>query len=294
MYKAFFGFSENPFSLSPNPSFLYRSQQHEEALANLIYGVQSRKGFIALTGEVGTGKTTMLECLRDFLNNQDILYASLFNSRLTVEQFFEMIAYDLELGCNRSSKTEVLFSLNQLLIDRANQGTTTVLIVDEAHHLDWDVLEEIRLLGNLETRRGKLLQIVLSGQPELDHKLDAPEYRQLKQRIVLRCALRPFGEEETTSYIASRLARAGMPEQTVFPVELLGEIHRRSQGIPRLINSICDNLLLTAFALESKTATIAMLDEVTADMRLTELEVPVIRPGGEDGQPGLRLPTPRI
>jgi type II secretory pathway predicted ATPase ExeA len=268
MYKAFFGFAENPFSLSPDPAFLFRSTQHEEALANLIYGVQSRKGFVALTGEVGTGKTTMLECLRDFLNGQDIAYASLFNSRLNVGQFFEMIAYDFGLKCARTYKTEVLFALNELLIDRANQGGTTALIVDEAHNLEWDVLEEIRLLGNLETRRGKLLQIVLSGQPELDRKLDAPEYRQLKQRIVLRCALRPFAEDETFDYIRSRLARAGMPSQTVFPLELLTEVHRRAQGIPRLINAICDNLLLTAFALETKTATIAMLDEVAADMRL--------------------------
>src|SRR3984893_8226551 len=161
MYNAYFGFSETPFSLSPDPAFLYRSEQHEEALANLIYGVQSRKGFIALTGEVGTGKTTMLECLRDFLNSQQIAFASLFNSRLTVEQFFEMLAYDFDLRCNRLSKTEVLLSLNNMLLERAGAGRNTVLVVDEAHNLDWDVLEEIRLLGNLENRRGKLLQIIL-------------------------------------------------------------------------------------------------------------------------------------
>src|SRR6266508_1059209 len=175
MYKAFFGLKENPFNLSPDPSFLFRSAQHEEALANLIYGVQSRKGFIVLTGEVGTGKTTMLECLRDFLQAQQITYASLFNSRLTPEQFFEMVAYDLDLRCSRTSKTEVLFALNHLLIQQANQGRTTVLIVDEAHNLDWEVLEEIRLLGNLENpRTGKLIQTVLAGQPELERKLDAP------------------------------------------------------------------------------------------------------------------------
>ncbi len=291
MYKAYFGFTENPFSLTPDPSFLFRSSQHEEALANLIYGVQSRKGFIALTGEVGTGKTTMLECLRDFLGGQDITYASLFNSRLTVEQFFEMIAYDLDLHCKRTSKTEVLFALNQLLIDQANRGGTTVLIVDEAHNLEWDVLEEIRLLGNLETRRGKLLQIILSGQPELDRKLDAPEYRQLKQRIVLRCILRPFEAGETFEYIRSRLARAGMPEQAVFPQEVMVEIHRRAQGIPRLINAVCDNLLLTAFALESKTATLAMLDEVTVDMRLQWAEQPY-RSSATNGRPELRFSTP--
>ncbi|MGA2119963.1 MAG: AAA family ATPase [Bryobacteraceae bacterium] len=268
MYNAFFGFTHNPFNMSPDPAFLFRSPQHEEALANLKYGVMTRKGFIALTGEVGTGKTTMLECLRDFLRAQQIAFASLFNSRLTVEQFFEMLAYDFELDCNQRSKTEVLLALNSMLIDRAAAGRTTVLIVDEAHNLEWDVLEEVRLLGNLENRRGKLLQIILSGQPELDRKLDATEYRQLKQRIALRCALRNFERDETVAYIDSRLERAGMPHQTILSRELTGAIHLRSQGIPRIINAICDNLLLTAFALESKTVTLDMLDEVAADMRL--------------------------
>src|SRR5215469_1206147 len=203
MYNAFFGFSESPFSLSPDPSFFYRSEQHEEALANLIYGVQARKGFIVLTGEVGTGKTTMLECLRDYLEAQYIEFAFLFNSRINVEQFFEMIAYDLNLNCPRTSKTEVLFAPNQLLVEQAQDGRTVVLIVDESHNLEWEVLEEIRLLGNLENRGGKLLQIVLAGQPELDRKLDAPEYRQLKQRIALRCILRGFDFTETAAYIDS-------------------------------------------------------------------------------------------
>jgi general secretion pathway protein A len=283
MYNAFFGLSENPFSLSPDPAFLYRSAQHEEALANLVYGVQSRKGFIVLTGEVGTGKTTMLECLRDYLDTQYIEFAFLFNSRVNVEQFFEMIAYDLDLRCTRTSKTEVLFALNHLLIQQANEGRTTVLIVDEAHNLDWEVLEEIRLLGNLENPRiGKLIQIVLAGQPELERKLDAPDLRQLKQRIVLRCNIEPFDVNDTAAYVNSRLEKAGLSGQTVFPPELLSEIHNRSQGIPRLINALCDNLLLTAFALEQKVATAAMLDEVCHDMRL---DWPGRRPRGAPSRP---------
>jgi general secretion pathway protein A len=268
MYNAYFGFSESPFNLSPDPTFLYRSAQHEEALANLIYGVQSRKGLIVLTGEVGTGKTTMLECLRDFLEVQRIEFAFLFNSRINSDQFFEMIAYDLNLRCQRTSKTEVLFHLNELLVQQASQGRTTVLIVDEAHNLEWEVLEEIRMLGNLENRRGKLIQVILAGQPEFDRKLDAPNLRNLKQRIVLRCTLEPFTEADTVDYINTRLAKAGMPEQTVFPQDVLSEIHVRSQGIPRVINGICDNLLLTAFAMESQSCTIPMLDEVSHDMRL--------------------------
>lgn len=268
MYNAFFGFTQNPFNMSPDPSFLFRSLQHEEALANLIYGVQSRKGFIVLTGEVGTGKTTMLECLRDFLASQHITFASLFNSRLTVDQFFELLAYDFDLKCNRHSKTEVLLALNHLLLERAAAGRTTVLIVDEAHNLEWDVLEEVRLLGNLENRRGKLLQIILVGQQELDAKLERTEYRQLKQRIALRCTLQGFNLQDTTAYVHSRMARAGVVNQTILPPALVDEIQFRTQGIPRLINAICDNLLLTAFAMESKNATLEMLDEVTADMRL--------------------------
>ncbi len=268
MYKAFFGLTDNPFNLSPDPAFLYKSVQHEEALANLIYGVHSRKGFIVLTGEVGTGKTTMLECLRDFLTAQQINFAFLFNSRLTPDQFFEMMAYDFALPCSRTSKTEVLFALNTMLLERAKAGKITVLLVDEAHNLEWDVLEEIRMLGNLENRRGKLIQIIIAGQPELDAKLEAPQFRQLKQRIALRCQLRPFDASDTAQYITTRLARGGMKDQTVFPVELMNEIHRRTQGIPRLINAVCDNLLLTSFAMESKVATAEMLDEVSNDLRL--------------------------
>ena len=268
IYNAYFGFSENPFEISPDPEFLYRSPQHEEALANLIYGVRGRKGFIVLSGEVGTGKTTMLECLRDYLESQRIEFAFIFNSRLTPEQFFEMMAFDFDLQCDRKSKPEVLFALNSLLIQQAERGRTTALIVDEAHNLDWEVLEEIRLLGNLENRHGKLLQIILAGQPELDRKLDASNLRQLKQRIVLRCTLDPLSPDEVIAYIDTRLARAGMPNQTVFPLDVLDEIYVRSRGIPRLINLLCDNLLITAFAMEQRTTTLQMLDEVCRDLRV--------------------------
>ncbi len=268
IYNAYFGFKDNPFNISPDPEFLYRSPQHEEALANLIYGVRSRKGFIVLTGEVGTGKTTMLECLRDYLDAQRIVFAFIFNSRLTPDQFFEMLAHDFDLQCNHKSKTEILVALNALLIQQAERGRTCVLIVDEAHNLEWEVLEEVRLLGNLENRQGKLLQIILSGQPELDRKLDATNLRQLKQRIVLRCSLNPLSLEETAAYIETRLARAGMTYQSVFPPEVLEEVHLRSRGIPRLINLLCDNLLVTAFAMEQRTASVEMLDEVCRDLRL--------------------------
>jgi general secretion pathway protein A len=268
MYNAYFGFREGPFNLSPDPTFLYRSKQHEEALANLIYGVQSRKGFIVLTGEVGTGKTTLLECLRDFLCHQNIEFAFLFNSRIAPQDFYEMLAYDLELQPDRNTKTGIMIALQNFLFEQSARGGTTVLIVDEAHNLDWDVLEEIRMLGNLENRNGKLIQVVLSGQPELDRKLEAPNLRQLKQRIVLRSQLKPFDQQDTIEYIESRLTHAGMERNSVFSLDLMKEVHLRAQGIPRLVNAICDNLLLTAFALEAREASLEMLDEVTADMRL--------------------------
>jgi len=158
--------------------------------------------------------------------------------------------------------------LNQLLVEQAQDGRTVVLIVDEAHNLEWEVLEEIRLLGNLENRNGKLLQIILAGQPELDRKLDAPNLRQLKQRIVLRCSLQAFTLRDAVDYIESRLERAGLPEQKIFSEEVMAEVHLRAQGIPRVINAICDNLLLTAFAAETKVCTVDMLDDVCKDLRL--------------------------
>ena len=274
MYNPFFGLRENPFNLSPDPSFLFRSPQHEEALANLIYGVQSRKGFIALTGEVGTGKTTLLECLRDHLAAHNIAFAFLFNSQLSRAEFFEMVAYDFALPGTKFTKTEVLFALNNMLLERARSGNTTALIIDEAHNLEWDVLEEVRLLGNLENRHGKLLQIILAGQPELDAKLDAPKFRQLKQRIALRCGLNALTTEETGAYINYRLAHSGAPQQRIFSPQVIRQIHACTGGIPRLINLVCDNALLVAFASSSHFVTPSMITEVGKDLRLATVSEP--------------------
>jgi len=254
MYNAFFGFTQNPFNMSPDPAFLFRSPQHEEALANLIYGVQSRKGFIVLTGEVGTGKTTMLECLRDFLASQQIAFASLFNSRLSVEQFFELLAYDLDLRCNRLSKTEVLLSLNNLLLERAAAGRTTVLIVDEAHDLGWEVLEEIRLLGNLENRHGKLLQIVLAGQRGAGRKTGAAGVPAIETAHRDAVGARRFSIcKKPTS--TPGLPGPGVSNQTLIPRDIIHKLYFRSQGIHRVINAICGNLLHTRFARETRMAT---------------------------------------
>ena len=245
MYKAFFGFAENPFNMSPDPSFLFRSSQHEEALANLIYGVQSRKGFVVLTGEVGTGKTTMLECLRDFLHSQQIASPrySIRGSRWS--SFSKCWPTISALRCNAHFQDRGAVRAEQDA-PRAGRRWGVPRCSSSMKRTTWigTYWKRSGLLGNLENRRGKCCRFMLAGQPELDRKLEAPEFRQLKQRMALRCVLEPLQLEETLEYIQSRLTRAGLKEQTVFPPEILREIHFRTQGIPRLINAMCDNLLL--------------------------------------------------
>ncbi len=266
MYRDFWGFRHDPFSLIADTPLVCRSRQHNQALASLIYTVDSRKGLIVLTAEPGMGKTTLLYCLREFLEKRGVECLFLYNSRIDPDQFWQLIGSTLAPESDCRSKIDVLNLLQDLVVLNARAGT--VLIVDEAQNFSSDVLEEIRLLANLENRRGKLLQIVLAGQPELESKLEATNLRALKQRIVRRCSLYPFDKPQTQSYIHARLECAGMPWQTIFPEDVIEQIHVRSRGIPRLINTLCDNLLVTAFALDRKTATLEMLDAVSSDLRL--------------------------
>ena len=272
MYKAFFGLSRNPFEISPDPYFFYPTPRHNEALANLYYGIRKQKGFVVVTGEVGTGKSLLIRCLIQTLQQSNVTFAYVFNTTLNPREFLEYVLADLGLKHTTTSKTDLLVTLNQFLVERHRRGLTTALIVDEAQNLRADVLEEVRLLTNLETERQKLLQIVLVGQPELDDKMDSNELRQLKQRIGLRCKLEPLNFEEVPSYIQKRLERAGAADRSrsLFPPETVQSICRYSKGIPRLINTVCENALLTAYALRAPAVMPEMVDEVARDFRLEQ------------------------
>ncbi|HEY4932110.1 MAG TPA: AAA family ATPase [Terriglobales bacterium] len=270
MYKQFFGLSKNPFEISPDPYFYHATPRHNEALANLHYGVGRRKGFIVITGEVGTGKTLLVRCLLAELRKNNIAFGYVFNPLLSTTEFFQYIMADLGLQYSGRSKTEMLLDLNRFLIQRHARGLITALVVDEAQALRPELLEEIRLLTNLETSQQKLLQIVLMGQPELEGVLDSPSLRQLKQRVSLRCQLLPLDEEQTRGYVLSRLERAGAkPEPPIFEPEALNKVFEYSRGIPRIINNLCENGMVNAFAREQRNVTAEMITEVAADFRLT-------------------------
>ena len=269
MYKQFFGLNKNPFEISPDPFFYHATPRHNEALANLHYGVGRRKGFIVITGEVGTGKTLLVRCLLAELRKNNIAFGYVFNPLLSTTEFFQYIMADLGLQYSGRSKTEMLLDLNRFLIQRHARGLITALVVDEAQALRPELLEEIRLLTNLETSQQKLFQIVLMGQPELETVLDSPSLRQLKQRVSLRCQLLPLDKEQTRSYVLGRLERAGAKNgQPIFDEDALTQVYEFSRGIPRIINNLCENAMVNAYARQIHTVTPDMIAEVAADFRL--------------------------
>ena len=273
MYKKFFGLRENPFNVNPDPRYLWLNRHTQEALACLTYGIQSRKGFILLSGEVGTGKTTLLNKLLDWLHQERVATAFIFNSRLNVTQFFDFMMADFGIPSDNRMKSQVLMKLNHWLLERYRSGETAVLIVDEAQNLSTQVLEEIRLLTNLETATDKLLQIVLSGQPELEYKLNQPQLRQLRQRITLRCKTHPLTLEETRDYISSRLRTAGSDGHSIFSPEAMETIHTYARGIPRVINLLCEHSLISAFVDQQSPITAATVEEVAREFQLHEIEL---------------------
>ena len=269
MYKSFYNLERNPFEITPDPSFLFPTTRHNEALASLYYGVTAHRGFVVLTGEVGTGKTLILRSLLGLLQRRDVAFALIFNPTLSPLEFMRYIAGDFGLQVTGKAKDELIHVLNGFLLQRHQEGLTTILVVDEAHLLPSELLEEIRLLTNLETSQQKLLQIVLAGQPELDQKLDSHELRQLKQRIALRCHLEPLSANETREYVSRRLRIAGAPAAVeIFSGPAIEAVFLHSRGIPRLINTLCENALLAGYAQHAATITSEIIDGVARDLRL--------------------------
>lgn len=272
MYKSYFGLKDNPFNVNPDPRYLFLTKEIEEALSGLMYGVQNRKGFITLTGEVGTGKTTLINRLVDWLHERRVRTAFLFNSRMNTSQLFDFILAEFGIACESQTKSQQLMRLNQWLLDRYRAGETTVLIVDEAQNLTYPVLEEIRLLTNLETSTEKLLQIVLSGQQELEEKLKLPQLRQLRQRIMLRCRTMPLTKEQTHDYIAERLRIGGASGELIFSPKTVETIHLYSMGIPRVVNLLCEHSLINAYVEQQRPITPKIVEDVAHEFQLDEVE----------------------
>jgi type II secretory pathway predicted ATPase ExeA len=272
MYEEFFGFRERPFDLTPDPRFLVLTHAHSEVLSTLEYGISSRKGITLLTGEAGSGKTTLI---RAALAKQPerVHCAMVDNPMLTRAEFVELLGAKFGLSDRaRESKTALLVELEALLRDRADRGEATLLVVDEAQSLSLDLLEELRLLVNIETDSTKLLSLVIAGQPELAERLNDPALRQFKQRVALRCALKPLTAAETTWYLAGRVGTAGGTARDVFTREAVAMIHRRSGGVPRLVSVIADNALLGGFAAGVRPVSASIVDEVCRDFDLPDIE----------------------
>jgi general secretion pathway protein A len=270
MYKNFFGLRENPFNINPDPRFLHRTPRIQEALDQLTYGVQSRKGLLLLTGEVGTGKTTLINHLLDWLRQQQTPTAFIFNSHLQVNQLFDFILNDFGISTDYHLVSNMLLELNQWLIKRFRAGSTPVLIIDEAQGLSFELLEEIRLLLNLETASEKLLQIVLVGQPELEEKLKRPEMRQFRQRIALRCNTAPLTLAESRGYIVDRLRIAGATRGPIFESDAVEALHYYSRGIPRVMNLLCEHALINSYVEGLNPVPPPMVEEAARDFLMDD------------------------
>jgi len=292
MYLSFYGLKEIPFGLTPNPRYIFKTESYLEVISNLKYGIYHYKGLVVVTGEVGTGKTTTLRSMMEQLG-PDISAVYILNPYLTVSEFYEMLAGGLRLGLpTTASKPEILNALTRSLAQRHNKRLRSVLIVDEAHGLSHSVLEEIRLLANFETNTEKLLQLVLCGQPELRETLNHPALRQLKQRISLRCSIKPLGQFEIDKYVRFRLKMAGAERVDIFDGQALELISRVSLGIPRVINNICDNALLQGYASGQAVITREIIEDVIDLLDLTRVETTTSDPSEltfSSAPPGIQI-----
>jgi type II secretory pathway predicted ATPase ExeA len=285
MYKKFFGLKENPFNVNPDPRYLFLTHHTQEAMACLTYGIETRKGFIMLTGEVGTGKTTLINKLLEWLHKERVSTAFVFNPRLSVSQFFDFMMADFGIHCESRQKGQMLLKLNQWLLERYQAGERAVLIVDEAQNLSPQMLEEIRLLTNLETSTEKLLQIVLAGQPELEQKLNQPQLRQLRQRITLRAKTRQLTLDETQGYIQERLRIAGAENVELFSPEAVVAVHRYARGIPRVTNLLCEHALVSSFVDQRNPIPPEIVEEVARDFDLHVIDPVALEPVQTNHQP---------
>lgn len=273
MYGEFYGLHEPPFDLVPDPRFLFLTPRQREALSNLRYGLSTSKGFTLLLGDAGTGKTTLVRAALAEMVDTPSRYVLVSNPTLGRDEFVEFLAREFGLSPKaRRSKTRFLLELQRDVEARFAGGGLTGLIVDEAQSMPYELLEEIRLLGNIETNTTKLLNIVLSGQPELAARLNEPSLRQLKQRVALRCELAPLTLDETAAYISGRLRIAGAAPQDVFTRQTVIFIHRASKGIPRTVNVLCDNALVGGFAAHAKPIPLEIVEEVCRDFDLGETD----------------------
>ncbi len=259
MYREFFGLKEKPFNVTSDPNFLFLSRVHREAFSHLLYGIRERKGFLEITGEIGAGKTTLCRALLNQLD-RNTKSAFIFNSNLPELQLLQAIVEDFGLTVERKNKVHILRQLNRFLIDELSHGGNVILIIDEAQNLKTSILEEIRMLSNLETDKEKLFQIVLVGQPELKAKLNSPNLKQLKQRISVRFHVTPLEPDEIDKYIYHRLTVAGSDGNIRFAPDAIESIYKFSGGIPRLVNIVCDKSLLAAYVMETKDITLPMVD----------------------------------
>ena len=266
MYESFYGFKENPFRMTPDSKFFYPSPKHTEALSSLLYTIQQRKGFVVITGEIGAGKTTVCQTLLRKLD-LNTRVARIFNTHLTNRELLVAILEDLEIPYNGGTKGKLLSQLYDYLITEALKGVNVVILIDEAQNLTPTVLEEVRMLSNLETEKEKLIQIILVGQPQLKEKLKLPRLEQLRQRVVLHYHISPLDLQETKEYIRHRLSIAG-GSPGLFEEEAIDRIYAFSKGVPRLVNLICDSALLTGFLYERKSIAPQVMDEVIREAPL--------------------------
>lgn len=271
MYKDFYGLKDNPFRLNPDPRYLCLNNAVQEAITAILYGIRSRKGILLLIGEVGSGKTMLLNLILDRLQKAQVATGLVFNARENAGDFLELVLTDLGIEYpTGASRAQMLTRLNQFLLERSKKGQVTALIVDEAQNLSPEVLEEVRLLTNLETATEKLLQVVLSGQPELIYKLVQPRLRQLSQRIAFHVRLRPLTSEQSSEYIMRRLLVAGAdPAKPIFEDEAMKKIHSNSRGIPRLVNLLCEHSLIHGFVDEMFPISPVTVEKALEDLALS-------------------------